>query len=213
MCPLVPSLKAIAEKRHVGPSFSQTYYGHSVRGSVLYCREHLYESPLAFALPIKLLQFFAQDEKRVLEELEKEPDTPLSDLIQAIPLDHRPNPIRRTASFMEALRRSTTRPNSASKDQLTKSIKARQSGLSEEDSRLQKLLRQQISAHKNIEVYYQDMVAKMEQRLKENIEVGQGPFRRSPEKKDESVQWVPLNCCVQEFLVHDDGHRKYRFHW
>ncbi|KAF9124131.1 Inositol polyphosphate 4-phosphatase type II [Mortierella sp. 14UC] len=205
--PILPPLKAIADKRHVGPSFSQTYYGHSVRGTVLFCREHLYESPLAFALPIKLLQFFAQDEKRVLEELEKEPDTSLSDLIQAVPLDHRPNPITRGISFMETLRRGATRPSSASKDQLAKSTKARQSGLSEEDSHLQKLLRQQISAHRNIEAYYQNMVAKMEQKLKENIEVGQGPFRRSPEKKDESVQWVPLNCCVQEFLVHDDGHQ------
>ncbi|KAG0374591.1 Inositol polyphosphate 4-phosphatase type II [Mortierella sp. AD032] len=205
--PKVPYLKAIAEKRHTGPSFSQTYYGHSVQGTVIFCREHLYESPLAFALPIKLLQFFAQDEKRVLEELEKEPDTSLSDLIQAVPLDHRPNPITRGVSFMETLRRSATRPSPASKDQSTKSTKARQSGLSEEDSHLQKLLRQQISAHRNIEVYYQNMVAKMEQRLKENMEVGQGPFRRSPEKKDESVQWVPLNCCVQEFFVHDDGHQ------
>lgn len=143
----------------------------------------------------------------MLEELEKEPDTSLSDLIQAVPLDHRPNPITRGVSFMETLRRSATRPISTSRDQTAKSTRARQSGLSEEDSHLQKLLRQQISAHRNIEVYYKNMITKMEQKLKENIEVGQGPFRRSPEKKDESVQWVPLNCCVQEFLVHDDGYR------
>ncbi|KAG0312744.1 Inositol polyphosphate 4-phosphatase type II [Linnemannia gamsii] len=205
--PKVPPLKAIAERHRVGPSFSQTYYGHSVRGTPLYGREHLYESPLTFALPIKLLQFLAQDEKRMLEELEKEPDESLSDLIQAVPLDHRPNPITRGVSFMETLRRSAIRPVSTSRDQAAKSTKARQSGLSEEDSHLQKLLRQQISAHRNIEVYYQNMVAKMEQKLKENMEIGQGPFRRSPEKKDESVQWVPLNCCVQEFLVHDDGYQ------
>ncbi|KAG9072559.1 Inositol polyphosphate 4-phosphatase type II [Linnemannia hyalina] len=205
--PKVPLLKAIAEKRRVGPLFSQTYYGHSVRGTPLYGREHLYESPLAFALPIKLLQFLAQDEKRMLEELEKEPDTSLSDLVQAVPLDHRPNPITRGVSFMETLRRGATRPSSSNREQVAKSTKARQSGLSEEDSHLQKLLRQQISAHRNIEVYYQNMVAKMEQKLKENIEVGQGPFRRSPEKKDESVQWAPLNCCVQELLVHDDGYQ------
>ncbi|KAK5828607.1 hypothetical protein F5H01DRAFT_328459 [Linnemannia elongata] len=205
--PKVPHLKAIAEKRRVGPSFSQTYYGHSVRGTPLYGREYLYESPLAFALPMKLLQFLAQDEKRMLEELEKEPDTSLSDLIQAVPLDHRPNPITRGVSFMETLRRGATRPSSTNREQVAKSTKARQSGLSEEDSHLQKLLRQQISAHRNIEVYYQNMVAKMEQKLKENMEVGQGPFRRSPEKKDESVQWVPVNCCVQELLVYDDGYQ------
>ncbi|KAG0283005.1 Inositol polyphosphate 4-phosphatase type II [Linnemannia gamsii] len=169
--PKVPPLKAIAEKRRVGPSFSQTYYGYSVRGTPFYGREHLYESPLTFALPIKLLQFLAQDEKRMLEELEKEPDTSLSDLIQAVPLDHRPNPITRGVSFMETLRRSTTRPISTSRGQTAKSTKARQSGLSEEDSHLQKLLRQQISAHRNIEAYYKNMVAKMEQKLKENIEV------------------------------------------
>jgi hypothetical protein len=145
----------------------------------------------------------------MLEELEKEPDESLSDLIQAVPLDHRPHPITRGVSFMETLRRSAIRPVSTSRDQAAKSTKARQSGLSEEDSHLQKLLRQQISAHRNIEVYYQNMVAKMEQKLKENMEIGQGPFRRSPEKKDESVQWVPLNCCVQEFLVHDDGYRTF----
>ncbi|KAF9095557.1 Inositol polyphosphate 4-phosphatase type II [Mortierella sp. AD031] len=206
-CPKLPLLKSIAEQRRIGPSFSQTYYGHSVRGTALYGREHLYESPLAFALPIKLLQFLAQDEKRVLEELEKEPGTSLSDLIQAVPLDNRPNPITRGVSFMETLRRSATRPSSVGKDQAAKSTRARQSGLSEEDSHLQKLLRQQISTHRNIEAYYQNMVAKMEQKLKDNMEVGQGPFRRSPEKKDESVQWVPLNCCVQEFLVHDDGYQ------
>lgn len=206
-CPKVPLLKAIAEKRRIGPSFSQTYYGHSVQGTPLYGREHLYESPLAFALPIKLLQFLAQDERRMLEELEKEPDMSLSDLIQAVPLDHRPNPITRGVSFMETLRRGATRPSSTNREQVAKSTKARQSGLSEEDSHLQKLLRQQISAHRNIEVYYQNMVAKMEQKLKENIEVGQGPFRRSLEKKDESVQWAPLNCCVQELLVHDDGYQ------
>ncbi|KAF8941068.1 Inositol polyphosphate 4-phosphatase type II [Haplosporangium gracile] len=206
-CPKVPPLKAIAERRRIGPSFSQSYYGHSVRGTPLYGREHLYESPLAFALPIKLLQFLAQDEKRMLEELEKEPSTSLSELIQAVPLDHRPNPITRGVSFMETLRRGATRSSLANRDQVAKSTKARQSGLSEEDSHLQKLLRQQISAHRNIEVYYQNMVAKMEQKLKENIEVGQGAFRRSPEKKDESVQWVPLNCCMQEFLVRDDGYQ------
>ncbi|KAF9930461.1 Inositol polyphosphate 4-phosphatase type II [Linnemannia zychae] len=205
--PRIPPLKTISEKRRIGPSFSQTYYGHSIRGTILYAREHLYESPLAFALPIKLLQFLAQDEKRVSEELEKDPETTLSELIQAVPLDHRPNPITRGTSFMETLRRNATRSNSLDKEHSVKSTKARQSALSEEDSHLQKLLRQQISAHRNIEAYYQNMVTKMEQKLKENMEIGQGPFRRSPEKKDEAVQWVPLNCCIQEFLVNDDGYQ------
>ncbi|KAI8602110.1 hypothetical protein EDD21DRAFT_443144 [Dissophora ornata] len=198
--------KAIAEQRRVGPSFSQTYHGHTVRGTIVYGREHLYESPLAFTVPLKLLQCFADDERRVLEELEKEPGVSLSDMIQAVPLDHQPNPITRGASFIDTLRGNTSRINSAAKDQAQKMTRARQLGLSEEDSQLQKLLRQQISAHRNIEVYYQEMASKVEQRLRENMETGQGPFRRSTEKKEESAQWIPLNCCVQDFLVYDDGY-------
>ncbi|KAF9171058.1 hypothetical protein BGX20_008168 [Mortierella sp. AD010] len=207
MLPSIPLPKQIAEKRRSGPSFSQTYHGHTLRGTTVYGREHLYESSLAFAVPLKLLRLLAQDERRVLEELEKEPGVSLSDMIQAVPLDHQPNPITRGASFMETLRRSAMRPSPAAKERAQHSTRARQTGLSEEDLQFQKLLRQQISAHRNIEVYYQDMTLKLEQKLKENMEIGQGPFRRSPEKKEESLQWVPMNCCVQDFLVHDDGHQ------
>ncbi|KAF9354387.1 Inositol polyphosphate 4-phosphatase type II [Mortierella sp. AD094] len=207
MLPSIPLPKRIAEKRRSGPSFSQTYHGHTLRGTTVYGREHLYESALAFAVPLKLLRLLAQDERRVLEELEKEPGVSLSDMIQAVPLDHKPNPITRGASFMETLRRSAMRPSPAAKERAQNSTRARQTGLSEEDSQFQKLLRQQISAHRNIEVYYQDMTLRLEQKLKENMEIGQGPFRRSPEKKEESLQWVPINCCVQDFLVHDDGHQ------
>lgn len=194
----------------MGPSFSQTYTGHSVRGTTVYGREHLYESSLAFTLPIKLLQLLAQDERKVIQELEKEHDVSLSDLIQAIPLDHQPNPMTRRTSFMQTLRRTGTRPGLSNEETL-KSAKARQLGLAAEDAQIQKLLRQQISAHRNIEVFYESMVQKVEHKLRENMEVGQGPFRRSPEKKDESVQWIPLNCCIQELLVHDDGYRKFIF--
>ncbi|KAG0301784.1 Pre-rRNA-processing protein fhl1 [Dissophora globulifera] len=168
--------KAVAEQRRVGPSFSQTYFGHTVRGTIVYGREHLYESPFAFSVPRKLLQLFAEDE-------------------------------RRQTSFLDTLRKSATRPSSIAKEEALKTTRARQNGLSEEDSQLQKVLRQQISAHRNIELYYQEMALKVEQRLRENIEIGQGPFRRSTEKKDESVQWIPLNCCVQDFLVHSDGYQ------
>ncbi|KAG0012431.1 Phosphatidylinositol 3,4,5-trisphosphate-dependent Rac exchanger 2 protein [Entomortierella chlamydospora] len=207
MLPSIPLPKQIAEKRRSGPSFSQTYHGHTLRGTTVYGREHLYESSLAFAVPLKLLRLLAQDERRVLEELEKEPGVSLSDMIQAVPLDHQPNPITRGASFMETLRRSAMRPSPAARERAQHSTRARQTGLSEEDLQFQKLLRQQISAHRNIEVYYQDMTLKLEQKLRENMEIGQGPFRRSPEKKEESLQWVPMNCCVQDFLVHDDGHQ------
>lgn len=179
-----------------------------MRGSLLYAREYLYESPLAFTLPIKLLQLLAQDEQRVLDELEKEQDVSLSDLVQSVPLDHRPNPITRGVSFMETLRRTASRPDLSGQDTSRLSTKARQTGLSNEDSQMQKLLRQQISAHRNIKVYYESMSQKVEQKLRDNMEIGQGPFRRSPEKKDESVQWIPINCCVQDLLVHDEGHRK-----
>ncbi|KAF8977116.1 Phosphatidylinositol 3,4,5-trisphosphate-dependent Rac exchanger 2 protein [Entomortierella lignicola] len=205
--PSIPLHKQNVEKRRSGPSFSQTYRGHTLRGTTVYGREHLYESPLAFAVPLKLLRLLAQDERRVLEELEKEPEISLSDMIQAVPLDHRPNPITRGASFMETLRRSAMRPGHEAKERALNLTRFRQAGLSEEDSQLQKLLRQQISTHRNIEVYYQDMTLRLEQKLKENMEIGQGPFRRSPEKKEESLQWVPINCCVQDFLVHDEGHQ------
>ncbi|KAG0364864.1 Inositol polyphosphate 4-phosphatase type II [Gamsiella multidivaricata] len=207
MLPKILRTKAIAEKHRTGPSFTQTYHGHTVRGTIVYGREHLYESPLAFTLPLKLLQFLAQDERRVLEEMEREPGVSLSDMIQAVPLDHQPNPITRGASFLDNLRRSTARPSITSKEDASKSTRARQIGLSEEDSQLQKLLRQQISAHRNIEVYYQEMTSKVEQRLRDNLEIGQGAFRRSSEKKEESVQWIPLNCCVQDLLVYDDGYQ------
>ncbi|KAF9317129.1 Phosphatidylinositol 3,4,5-trisphosphate-dependent Rac exchanger 2 protein [Podila horticola] len=203
--PKLPFAKLTAERQRVGPSFSQTYTGHSVRGTTVYGREHLYESSLAFTLPIKLLQLLAQDERKVIQELEKEHDVSLSDLIQAIPLDHQPNPMTRRISFMQTLRRTGTRPGLSNEETL-KSAKARQLGLAAEDAQIQKLLRQQISAHRNIEVFYESMVQKVEHKLRENMEVGQGPFRRSPEKKDESVQWIPLNCCIQELLVHDDGY-------
>ncbi|KAG0051155.1 Type I inositol 3,4-bisphosphate 4-phosphatase [Gryganskiella cystojenkinii] len=207
--PIVTPAKVNAERSRIGPSFSQTYYGHSVRGSVLYARESLYESPLAFTLPVKLLQFLAEDEDRVLQELEREQDVSLSDLVQSVPLDHRPNPITRGVSFMETLRRSASRHEP---DVSRLSTKARQAGLSNEDSQLQKLIRQQISAHRNIKGFYESMILKVEQRLRDNFETGQGPFRRSPEKKDESVQWIPINCCVQDLLVHDDGHQvNYKF--
>ncbi|KAF9217877.1 Phosphatidylinositol 3,4,5-trisphosphate-dependent Rac exchanger 2 protein [Podila verticillata] len=198
--------KLTAERQRVGPSFSQTYTGHSVRGTTIYGREYLYESPLAFTLPIKLLQLLAQDERKVIQELEKEHDVSLSDLIQAIPLDHQPNPMTRRTSFIQTLRGTGTRPSLANEETL-KSAKVRQLGLASEDAQLQKLLRQQICAHRNIEVYYETMIQKVEQKLRENMEVGQGPFRRSPEKKDESVQWIPMNCCIQELLVHDDGYQ------
>ncbi|KAF9433706.1 Phosphatidylinositol 3,4,5-trisphosphate-dependent Rac exchanger 2 protein [Entomortierella beljakovae] len=200
--PRIPIQKENMETQRIGPSFSQTYHGRTLRGTIVYGREHLYESPLAFSLPLKLLQILAEDERRVLEELEKEPEILLSDMIQALPLDHKPNPIMRGNSFMDTLRRGTVRRGKS-----LDSTRARQIGLTEEDSQLQKLLRQQISAHRNIEVYYQDMAIKLEQKQKENMEVGQGPFRRSPEKKEESLQWVPVNCCVQDFLVYDDGHQ------
>lgn len=203
---MIPS-KASAEQSRIGPIFSQSYYGHSVRGSLLYARESLYESPLAFTLPIKLLRLLAQDEEKVLQELEMEQDVTLSDLVQSVPLDHRPNPITRGVSFMETLRRSASRSDPPT-DTSRLSTKARQSGLSNEDSQLQKVIRQQISAHRNIRVFYENMTQKVEQRLRENMEVGQGPFRRSQEKKDESVQWIPINCCIQDLLVHDEGHRK-----
>ncbi|GJJ68811.1 hypothetical protein EMPS_01157 [Entomortierella parvispora] len=207
---LIPS-KISAEQSRIGPSFSQSYHGHSVRGSLLYARESLYESPLAFTLPIKLLQLLAQDEEKVLQELEKEQDVSLSDLVQSVPLDHRPNPITRGVSFMETLRRSTGRVDPP-QDTSRLSTKARQSGLSNEDSQLQKVIRQQISAHRNIKVFYENMTQKVEQKLRENMEVGQGPFRRSQEKKDESVQWIPVNCCVQDLLVHDEGYQvNYKF--
>ncbi|KAG0209832.1 Pre-rRNA-processing protein fhl1 [Mortierella sp. GBA30] len=206
--PKMPALKAIAELRRLGPRFSQTYHGRTVQGTVVYSREHLYESPLAFTLPIKLLQLLAQDERRVLEELEKEPGTSLSDLIQTIPLDHQPHPITRGASFLDSLRRSTVRSSpTTAKENTLQSTRARQAGLSNEDSHFQKLLRQQISAHRNIAMFYHEMALKVEQKLRENVEIGQGAFRRSPEKKDESVQWVPLNCCVQDFLVEDGQFR------
>ncbi|KAF9382977.1 Phosphatidylinositol 3,4,5-trisphosphate-dependent Rac exchanger 2 protein [Podila verticillata] len=204
--PKEPFAKLIAERQRVGPSFCQTYTGHSVRGTAIYGREYLYESPLAFTLPIKLLQLLAQDERKVIQELEKEHDVSLSDLIQAIPLDHQPNPMTRRTSFIQTLRGTGTRPSLANEETL-KSAKVRQLGLASEDAQIQKLLRQQICAHRNIEVYYETMVQKVEQKLRVNMEVGQGPFRRSPEKKDESVQWIPLNCCVQELLVHDDGYQ------
>ncbi|KAG0240821.1 Inositol polyphosphate 4-phosphatase type II [Mortierella sp. GBA43] len=204
--PKLPLHKAMAESNRVGHSFTQTYHGRTVRGTVVYGREHLYESPLAFTVPLKLLQLLAEDERRVLEELEREPSVSLSDLIQAVPLDHKPNPLTRGASFMDTLRRSAGRPGSA-KDEALKSARARQIGLSEEDSQLQKLLRQQISTHRNIEMHYREMAMKVEQKLKENMETGQGPFRRSPEKKQEAVQWIPLNCCIQDFLVYDEGHQ------
>ncbi|KAG0333882.1 Phosphatidylinositol 3,4,5-trisphosphate-dependent Rac exchanger 2 protein [Podila humilis] len=208
--PKVFSPKSTAEEQRVGQKFSQTYCGHSDRGTVIYGREHLYESPIAFTLPIKLLQLFAQDEQRIIQELEREYDVSLSDLIQAIPLDHQPNPMTKRASFfLNTLRRTSM--NRPSKLELhgdtLKSAKARQLGLAAEDSQIQKLVRQQLSAHRNIKLYYETMVQKVEQKMQENMEVGQGPFRRSPEKKDESVQWIPLNCCVQEFLVCDDGHQ------
>ncbi|KAF9109773.1 Phosphatidylinositol 3,4,5-trisphosphate-dependent Rac exchanger 2 protein [Mortierella sp. AM989] len=205
--PSIPFQKEISEKHRFGPSFSQTYHGHTLRGTNVYGREHLYESSLAFAVPLKLLQLLAQDERRVLEELEKEPGVSLSDMIQAVPLDHQPNPITRGASFMETLRRGAMRQSPAAKERALNSTRTRQIGLSEEDSQLQKLLRQQISAHRNIEVYYQNMILRLEQKLKENMEIGQGSFRRSPEKKEESLQWVPINCCIQDFLVHDDGNQ------
>ncbi|KAF9296035.1 Phosphatidylinositol 3,4,5-trisphosphate-dependent Rac exchanger 2 protein [Mortierella antarctica] len=204
--PKLPFAKLAAERQRVGPSFSQTYTGHSVRGTAIYGREHLYESPLAFTLPIKLLQLLAQDERKVIQELEKEHDVSLSDLIQAIPLDHQPNPMTRRTSFMQTLRRTGSRAGLSNEETL-KSAKARQLGLAAEDAQIQKLLRQQISAHRNIEVFYESMIQKVEHKLRENMEVGQGPFRRSPEKKDESVQWIPLNCCMQELLVHDDGYQ------
>ncbi|KAF9182717.1 Inositol polyphosphate 4-phosphatase type II [Haplosporangium sp. Z 767] len=205
--PKIPFPKVIAEQSRIGSSFSQTYHGHTDRGTVVFAREHLYESQMAFSLPIKLLQLLAQDERRVLEELEREPRVSLSDMIHAVPLNHRPNPMTRGTSFMETLRRGVTKPSPADKERALKLARARQIGLAEEDSRLQKLLRQQISAHRNIEVFYEEMALKLEQKLKENMETGQGPFRRSPEKKEESVQWVPINCCVQELLVEDDGFR------
>ncbi|KAG0094201.1 Phosphatidylinositol 3,4,5-trisphosphate-dependent Rac exchanger 2 protein [Podila epicladia] len=204
--PKLPFVKLTAERQRIGPSFSQTYTGHSVRGTVIYGREHLYESPLAFTLPIKLLQLLAQDERKVIQELEKEHDVSLSDLIQAIPLDHQPNPMTRRTSFMQTLRRTGSRQGLSNEETL-KSAKSRQLGLTAEDAHIQKLLRQQISAHRNIEVFYESMIQKVEHKLRENMEVGQGPFRRSPEKKDESVQWIPLNCCIQELLVHDDGYQ------
>ncbi|KAG0255014.1 Pre-rRNA-processing protein fhl1 [Mortierella polycephala] len=205
--PKIPFPKVIAEQSRIGSSFSQTYHGHTDRGTVVFAREHLYESQMAFTLPIKLMQLLAQDERRVLEELEREPWVSLSDMIHAVPLDHRPNPMTRGTSFMETLRRGVTKPSLADKEYSLKLARARQIGLAEEDSRLQKLLRQQISAHRNIEVFYEEMALKLEQKLKENMETGQGPFRRSPEKKEGSVQWVPINCCVQELLVEDDGFR------
>ncbi|KAF9942128.1 Inositol polyphosphate 4-phosphatase type II [Modicella reniformis] len=205
--PRMPLHKAIAENYRTGHSFSQTYHGRTVRGTMVYGREHLYESPLAFTLPFKLLQFLAEDERRVLQELEREPGVSLSDLIQAVPLDHKPSPMTRGSSFMDTLRRSARRTNSATEEDFLKSTRARQTGLSEEDLQLQKLLRQQISTHRNIEIHYREMAQKLEQKLRENMETGQGPFRRSPEKKEEAVQWIPLNCCVQDFLVYDDGHQ------
>lgn len=207
--PKIPLHKAIAEKHRIGHSFSQSYHGRTVRGTVVYGREHLYESPLAFTVPLKLLQLLAEDEKRVLEELEREPEVSLSELIQAVPLDHKPTPMTRGVSFMDTIRRGARRSSSA-KEEALKSTRARQIGLSEEDSQLQKLLRQQISTHRNIEMHYREMAQKVEQKLRENMETGQGPFRRSPEKKQEAVQWIPLNCCIQDFLVYDDGHRKCR---
>ncbi|ORZ14395.1 hypothetical protein BCR41DRAFT_354796 [Lobosporangium transversale] len=205
--PAMPASKVAAEQHRIGPCFSQTYHGHTTRGTIVYGREHLYESPVAFTVPLKLLQLFAEDERRVLDELEKEPSVTLADMIQAVPLDHRPNPITRGASFMDSLRRGAARTNPVIREQALKSTRARQTGLTEEDSQFQKLLRQQISTHRNIEAYYQNMASKVEQKLKENIESGQGAFRRSPEKKEEAVQWIPLNCCVQEFLVYDDGYQ------
>ncbi|KAF9934348.1 Phosphatidylinositol 3,4,5-trisphosphate-dependent Rac exchanger 2 protein [Mortierella alpina] len=158
-------------------------------------------------LSIVVEELLAYDERRVLEELEKEPGVSLSEMIQAVPLDHQPNPITRGASFLDSLRRGGARSSPAARENALQSARARQGGLSNEDSQFQKLLRQQISAHRNIEVFYQDMALKVEQKLKENLEIGQGPFRRSPEKKEESVQWVPLNCCVQDFLVQDGAFR------
>ncbi|KAF9288147.1 Inositol polyphosphate 4-phosphatase type II [Mortierella alpina] len=158
-------------------------------------------------LSIVVEELLAHDERRVLQELEKEPGVSLSELIQAVPLDHQPNPITRGASFLDSLRRSGARTSPEAKETALQSARARQGGLSNEDSQFQKLLRQQISAHRNIEVFYQDMALKVEQKLKENLEIGQGPFRRSPEKKEESVQWIPLNCCVQDFLVQDGAFR------
>ncbi|KAF9585332.1 Phosphatidylinositol 3,4,5-trisphosphate-dependent Rac exchanger 2 protein [Lunasporangiospora selenospora] len=213
--PKIPRPKQSAEHRRVGPKFSQTYFGSTDRGTVVYGREHLYESPFAFSLPLKLLRLLAEDESRVIQTLERELDVPLSDLIQVLPLDHRP-PKTRGLSFIETLRRGASLgTGSASipslppsgKGTTFASAKARQFGLSHEDSQLQMLLRQQISAHRNIAIYYENMIQKVEQKLRGNIETGQGPFRRSQEKKEEALQWIPLNCCMQEFLVHDEGYQ------
>ncbi|KAG0229834.1 Inositol polyphosphate 4-phosphatase type II [Actinomortierella wolfii] len=255
--PKIPRAKVKKELGRTGPSFTQTYYGHSVRGTVIYGRETLYESPIAFTFPQSLLRVYAENEARVLRQLEQEPNAGFAEMIQRMPTTTmasatgvtannnihgnkaaaRSSRLGRRPSFLDALRRGATRggaPKAPPKDvhapspstlpspfsasvmdpnvitarappRVERSTKVRQQGLMAEDLQMQKMRRQQTGIHRNVKMYYERMLKRLDQKIQENMASGQGMFRRSSEKREEALQWVPLNCCVQEFFVHTEG--------
>ncbi|ORX88442.1 hypothetical protein K493DRAFT_78569 [Basidiobolus meristosporus CBS 931.73] len=67
----------------------------------------------------------------------------------------------------------------------------------------------QIDRHRDMLEYYADTFHELNHKQQSKIHAGEGEFRRSPEKKDEELQWLPLNCCVQQLQVEEIEQAKF----
>ncbi|KAK9721643.1 hypothetical protein K7432_003237 [Basidiobolus ranarum] len=67
----------------------------------------------------------------------------------------------------------------------------------------------QIDRHRDLLEYYADVFHELNHKLQSKIISGEGDFRRSPEKKNEELQWLPLNCCIQKMRVEEIEQAKF----
>ncbi|KAK9764731.1 Type I inositol 3,4-bisphosphate 4-phosphatase [Basidiobolus ranarum] len=70
-------------------------------------------------------------------------------------------------------------------------------------SMVEELKSTQIDRHRDLLEYYADVFHELNYKLQFKITSGEGDFRRSPEKKNQELQWLPLNCCIQKMKVEE----------
>lgn len=140
-------------------------------------QESVTESPFSYLVPLALLQALMEEEKTIVDELEA----------MAMVLV----PSTRSSTSRPGLSGSRLRCSCGGKCKLTDDLD---------------IIRQrQVFVHRDLLRYYSNTRDCLLQRLKHrrsNKEAGIW-LRRSTEKKDADLQWVTLNCGLQELVVQD----------
>ena len=163
-------------------NFSQCYQVPSIDHQMLRLTESLTESPFSCLVPIGLLRALIAEQRSIINDLE------------AMGMVLVP-PSGAEASAWHALRCSC-------------------GGRCQLPDDLDVVRQRQVLAHRHLLHHYQRTLTIIVERLSYHRKRGHPGIwlRRSIEKRDPELQWISLNCCVQEMTVEDPSTKECKLH-